>query len=132
MPLRSWLARQLEGPEAPPGAVPEDEMYAKENAGAAVIIARGARREGVDTFDMRKGLRAGAKSMIYADGHVLYSDVNHVSQRGAELALKGFPIVPSPNSSEVPAYRDNHPSMNSLKFRKLTRRPEAQRGRGSP
>jgi peptidoglycan/LPS O-acetylase OafA/YrhL len=98
MPLRSWLSRQLQGPETPPGAVPEDEMYEKENAAAAVIIARVAAKEGVETFDMRKGLCAGAKCTVYLDGHLLYNDVNHVSQRGAELALQGFPIVPSPNS----------------------------------
>jgi peptidoglycan/LPS O-acetylase OafA/YrhL len=100
MPLRSWLARQLQGPEAPPGAVPEDEMYAKENAAAAVIIAQVARQEGAEIFDMRKGLCAGAKCVVYADEHLIYNDVNHVSQRGAELALRGFPIAPPPNSGE--------------------------------
>jgi hypothetical protein len=100
MPLRSWLARHLQGPETPPGAVPEDEMYAKENAAGAVIIARVARQEGVETFDMRKGLCAGANCTVYADGHLLYNDFNHVSQRGAELALRGFPIVPPANSRE--------------------------------
>ena len=99
MPVRSWLAQQLQGPETPPGAVPEDEMYAKENAAADVIIVRVAREEGIETFDMRRGLCAGAKCMVYADGHLLYNDVNHVSQRGAELALRGFPIVAPADST---------------------------------
>lgn len=100
MPSRNWLARQLQGPETPPGAVPQDEMYAKENAAADLIIMRVAHAEGVETFDMRKGLCAEATCMVYADGHVLYNDVNHVSQRGAELALRGFPIVLPPDSTE--------------------------------
>ena len=100
MPVRSWLARRLQGSEAAPGAVPEDEMYARENAAAAAVVARVAGKEGVETFDMRKGLCANATCMVYVNGHLVYNDVNHVSRRGAELALQGFPIIPPANNGE--------------------------------
>jgi len=100
IPLRSWFAELLQGPQASPGAVPEDEMYAKENDDSAVVVARVAHREGAETFDLRRGLRHGTKSMIYTGGHVLYNDVNHVSRRGAELALQGFPILQPTDPSD--------------------------------
>jgi peptidoglycan/LPS O-acetylase OafA/YrhL len=93
MPVRRWLARLLQGPESAPGAVANDEMFAKENAAAAAVVARVANKEGLETFDLRNHLCKTATCMVFADGHLMYVDDNHVSARGAEVALAGFPIT---------------------------------------
>jgi peptidoglycan/LPS O-acetylase OafA/YrhL len=93
MPMRRWVARLLQGPKSAPGAVANDEMFAQENAAAAVVVDRVARKEGVETFNLRRNLCGASTCSVYADGHLLYVDDNHVSRRGAEVALSGFPIM---------------------------------------
>jgi peptidoglycan/LPS O-acetylase OafA/YrhL len=100
MPLRRWLAQLLQGPKSAPGAVASDEMYAKENATAAIVVDRVARKEGVETFSLRRNLCRDATCSVYADGHLLYVDDNHVSRRGAEVALSGFPITEPKSRNE--------------------------------
>jgi peptidoglycan/LPS O-acetylase OafA/YrhL len=97
MPVRRWVARLLEGPESAPGAVANDEMYAKENTAAAAVVAQVASKEGLETFDLRSQLCKAATCMIFADGHVIYVDDNHLSPQGAEVALGGFPIIDGKN-----------------------------------
>jgi peptidoglycan/LPS O-acetylase OafA/YrhL len=93
MPVRQWMAQLLQGPESAPGAVANDEMYAKENAAAAAVVARVARKDNVETFDLRSHLCRAATCMVYGDGHLVYVDDNHVSRKGAEAALAGFPLL---------------------------------------
>jgi peptidoglycan/LPS O-acetylase OafA/YrhL len=111
MPVRQWLAELLEGPKSAPGAVANDEMYAKENAAAAAVVARVASKTGVETFDLRSHICRDATCMVYGDGHLVYLDDNHVSHRGAEVALDGFPIVDPKSGNSDGQIRPGEPTL---------------------
>ncbi|MGP8258848.1 MAG: acyltransferase family protein [Acidobacteriaceae bacterium] len=93
IPARGWIARLFTGESRVPGLATSDEMYVQENASAASILSQVAVREDADIFDTRSQLCSGTACTFYRQNTLLYHDTNHLTPSGAQLALRGFPML---------------------------------------
>ena len=103
IPARSWIARQFGGESRVPGVATGDEMYIQDNTSAASILSMVASRRDAETFDMRTQLCSGPTCIFYRPNNLLYHDSNHLTPSGAQLALRGFPMLAPAVQAAVPA-----------------------------
>jgi peptidoglycan/LPS O-acetylase OafA/YrhL len=95
LPLRRWLYSRLRtggaiDPPVDPGVDAESDRSA--DAISREIVAN-ARKNGVDLVDLEKALCDSPFACRYRDGtHLFYEDVQHVSDAGADAALRGLSI----------------------------------------
>ena len=92
IPVRSYVARHLFRPRANRGVAAKQETYLGPERTSAEILQRVAKAELVPVFDPTKNLCVREQCKFVDANVLLYGDKQHVTRRGARLAITGLKL----------------------------------------
>jgi hypothetical protein len=98
IPARRWIAWHLLGQRTDETAADADHIFVQLDARVHWIVAKVARQNGAEVFDLSSHLCHEGACNYVANGQLLYWDPSHLDEDGVAIALQGFPLTSAAGS----------------------------------